>query len=61
MTNKEIVLKAIAEMPDEATLQEIANRVRFLAGIRKGLDELDAGEGTAIDEVEKELLRPPAK
>jgi hypothetical protein len=38
MTQKEIVLDAISELPDGASLDEIAERVDFLAAIQKGLD-----------------------
>jgi len=40
MTQKEIVLDAINELPDDASLDEIAERVDFPAAIQKGLDEL---------------------
>ena len=45
MTQKELVLDAISELPDEASLDDIAERVEFLAAIQKGLDQLDRGEG----------------
>ena len=44
MTQKELVLDAISELPDEASIHDIAERVEFLAAIQKGLDQLDRGE-----------------
>ena len=55
MTQKEIVLDAISELPDEASLDEIATRVDFLAAIQKGLDQLDRGEGIPHEEVKRQL------
>jgi predicted transcriptional regulator len=55
MTKKEIVLEAINELPDEASLDEIAARVGFLAAIQKGVDQLDRGEGIPHEEVKRQL------
>jgi predicted transcriptional regulator len=55
MTKKESVLDAISELPDEASLDEIAERVDFLAAIQKGLDQLDRGEGIPHEEVKRQL------
>jgi predicted transcriptional regulator len=55
MTQKELVLDAISELPDEASLADIAERVEFLAGVQKGLDQLDRGEGIPHEEVKRQL------
>jgi len=55
MTQKELVLDAISELPDEASLDDIAERVEFLAAIQKGLDQLDRGEGIPHEEVKRQL------
>jgi predicted transcriptional regulator len=55
MTQKEIVLDAISELPDEASLDEIAECVDFLAAIQKGFDQLDRGEGIPQEEVKRQL------
>ena len=55
MTQKALVLDAIKELPDEASLQEIAERIEFLAAIQKGLDQLDRGEGIPQEEVKRQL------
>ena len=44
MTQKELVLDAISELPNDASLDEISDRVDFLAAIQKGFDQLDRGE-----------------
>ena len=55
MTQKEFALDAIGELPDEASLDEIAARVEFLAAVQKGLDQLDRGEGIPHAEVKRQL------
>ena len=55
MSQKEIVLDAISELPDEVSLQEIAEKIEFLAAIQKGMDQLDSGEGIAHEEVKRQL------
>jgi predicted transcriptional regulator len=48
-------LDAISELPDEASLDEIAARIEFLAAIQKGIDQLDRGEGISDEEVKRQL------
>ena len=55
MTEKEIVLETIRALPDDCTLDEIAERIKFMAAVQKGLDELERGEGIPHEEVKKQL------
>ncbi len=55
MTQKEMVLNAIRELPDNASVREIADRLEFLAAIQSGLDQLDRGEGIPHEEVKRQL------
>ena len=55
MTEKEIVLETIRALPDDCSLEEIAERVEFMAAVQKGLDQLDRGEGIPHDEVKRQL------
>ena len=55
MTQKELVLDAISELPDGASLDDIAKRVEFLTAVQKGLDQLDRGEGVSHEEVKRQL------
>jgi len=55
MTNKEIVQDLLRRIPDDASLQDIARELEFIAAIRQGLAELDRGESIPIDQVEHEL------
>ncbi len=55
MTDKEIVLETIRALPDDCSLEEIAERIEFMAALQKGLDQLDRAEGIPHDEVKKQL------
>ena len=55
MTKKEIVLETIRALPDDSSLEEIAERIEFMAAVEKGLDQLDRGDGIPHDEVKRQL------
>jgi len=55
MTEKEIVLETIRALPNDCSLEEIAERIEFMAAVRKGLNQLNRGEGIPHDEVKKQL------
>ena len=55
MTQKELVLDAISELPDDVTLDEIASRVEFLAAVQKGVDQLDRGEAISHEDLKRQL------
>jgi len=55
VSQKEIVLDVISELPDEVSLEQIAERIEFLAAIQKGMDQLDRGEGVPHEEVKRQL------
>jgi len=55
MTEKEIVLETIRALPDNCSLDEIAERIEFMAAVQKGLNQLDNGEEIPHDEVKKQL------
>ena len=55
MTQKELALEAIRELPGHTSIREIADRVEFLAAIQVGLDQLDRGEAIPHEEIKKQL------
>ena len=56
MTTKEIVINTIQSLPDDTNWESIQERVNFMAGVRKGIHELDEGKGIPHDQVKKEFL-----
>jgi predicted transcriptional regulator len=55
VSNKEIVADLLQRIPENASLTDIAREIEFVAAVRQGLAELDAGKGIPIEEVEREL------
>jgi predicted transcriptional regulator len=55
MTTKQIAIEAIEQLSDDATWDEIQERIRFVAGVRKALLELDEGKGVSHEQVTQEF------
>ena len=55
MSTKEIALRSITELPDDASWDEIRERIDFMAGVRKGLEEIESGKGLSHEMLKKEL------
>jgi predicted transcriptional regulator len=55
MSNKEIAIEAIRQLPDDATIEEIAEEIAVLVGIFRGLEDVEAGRTVPHDEVKKRL------
>ncbi len=48
-------MQTIQELPEDATWEDIQERINFVAGVRKGLHELDEGKGIPHDQVKEEF------
>jgi len=57
MTTKEKAIKIIQELPEEATWEDIQERIDFIAGVRKGLRELDEGKGISHEQIREEFSK----
>jgi predicted transcriptional regulator len=55
MSDKELALDSIRRLPEDARLDTIAERLEFLAAIRKGSDEIERGETVPHEEVKRQL------
>lgn len=55
MTSKEIAIKTIEQLPEDATWEDIQERINFVAGVRKGLRELADGKGIPHETVKQEF------
>lgn len=61
MSDKQLALESIQRVPEDASLDAIAERLEFLAGIRKGLDQIERGETVSHEEVKRQLATWLAK
>ena len=55
MSTKNIAIHTIESLPDDATWDDIQERINFVAGVRKGLRELDEGKAIPHQKVQKEF------
>lgn len=55
MSDKQMALDSIERLPADASLEVIAERMDFLAAIRKGLGQIERGETIPHDEVKRQL------
>ena len=55
MSDKQLALDSIERLPADASLDAIAERVEFLAAIRKGLDQIEHGETVPHEEVKRQV------
>ena len=52
MTDKQAVLDALQRLPENASLEEIAEELRIMAAVRRGRADIAAGRSKAHREVE---------
>ena len=55
MTRKEAAIKSIQELPEDASWEDIQDRINFMASIRRGLHEIDEGKGISHEMVREEF------
>ena len=55
MTTKEMAIRSIQELPEDATWEDIRERINFVVGVRRGLLELDEGKGVPHEKVREEF------
>jgi hypothetical protein len=51
--NKQEILRALADLPEEATIEDAIERLCFLAKIEKGLTQLDGSLAISHDEIKR--------
>jgi predicted transcriptional regulator len=55
MTTKDKAIEIIRGLPEGAPLDDIQDRIGFVAAVRKGLNELDGGRGVDHEKIKLEL------
>ncbi|HUV66532.1 MAG TPA: hypothetical protein VMW24_21770 [Sedimentisphaerales bacterium] len=55
MTMKEKVLQAVSNLPDDASIEDVMDRLLFMAKIERGLQQADAGQTIAHCEVKERM------
>jgi hypothetical protein len=57
MTTKELVLRALSDLPDDAPIEEVIERLRFLATLQRRLNSLDSVEKFTQEEAKARMAR----
>jgi len=57
MTSKQKILKALAELPDDAGVEEALERLYLLYKIENGIRQADAGELISQEEARKRMAK----
>jgi predicted transcriptional regulator len=57
MSNKELVLEAVNELADDASLDEFAQRIQILDAIRRGERAADSGQIVPHDELKARVAK----
>jgi predicted transcriptional regulator len=55
VTAKQMVLEAVHRLPNEATFQDIADEIAFLAALREGEEDLKKGRVISNEEMKRRL------
>lgn len=55
MSDKQLAIESIERLPENASFDVIAERMEFLAAVRKGLDQIEKGKTVPHDEVKRQL------
>ncbi len=57
MTAKEKVIKAVRDLPDNASIEDAMERLLFLAKIEKGLAQADSGRTLSHLQVKEKMAK----
>jgi predicted transcriptional regulator len=57
VTTKEKVIRAVRDLPEDASFEDAMERLLFLAKIEKGLRQADAGQTVSHDQVKERMAK----
>jgi len=55
VSSKQIAIELIKQLPEEASLTEIAHEIEFVAGIREGTAQIARGEFFSAEDVLRQI------
>jgi predicted transcriptional regulator len=57
MVTKQAMLDAIAQLPDDATVEDAMERLFILEGLERGISQIEAGQIVTNEEAKKRLSK----
>ncbi len=55
-TSKDRILRAVRDLPEDATLNDAIERLIFLRKVEVGLEQAESGQTVSLDKVEADIL-----
>ena len=53
---KKLLIEAVEHVPEDATIEDVMERLYFLAKVAQGIDAADQGDVVPHEEIEREFL-----
>ena len=57
MTTKEMLVKAVSDLPEDAAIEDAMERLLLLAKIERGIQQADSGETIPHNEVKQRVSK----
>ncbi len=57
MSSKQLMLKAIAELPEDASIEDALDRLLLLYKVERGLRQADSGELITQEEARQRMVK----
>ncbi len=55
MTTKDMAIRTIQQLPEDAMWEDVQERINFVVGVGRGLRELSEGKGISHERVREEF------
>ena len=55
MSTRELVIDLVTKPPEDASMDDILEKIAFVAGVNHAIEQADRGEGISLEELEKRI------
>jgi predicted transcriptional regulator len=55
MSNRELVIDVVSKLPEDTPIEDILEKIAFVAGVNEAIAQADRGEVISLDELEKRM------
>jgi predicted transcriptional regulator len=57
MTTKDRVLHAVQDLPEDSSIEDVMERLLFMAKVERGIQQADAGKTITHDQVREKMAK----
>ena len=61
MSNKDFVMSVLQQLPEDASIEAIYDKLDYILAVREGLDQADRDEGISLEEWRQKIGACPTK